>query len=150
MEGLRESLTSYFDPGDTAARKISNTACTLDFATNIEGGEVRVNYYTIDPPRYRGKALKKHWEVLGLYDQGFSVHLSFGYTPNELSAAGVTEEELRLLKSDDEGLSWTEVPCDVLSDVNRVKTRHPQTSLSLWAIAGSKAAIPPGAWQAYE
>lgn len=123
------------------------TANSIAFASNSVDGNVNTKLFATHPPGVLTPnlyiPLGKYWEIKGLSGSSFSAQLAFGYTDAELNAVSITDESLlKLYKSGDGGINWTEVPSTVNQAQNRIESAVGQTELSLWAIAASPAGTP--------
>lgn len=122
--------------GDTAPALSGTASMAVDFSSNSAPGRLTMARYNAMPPG-RTNDLSGYWIVSGLHDSTFGVALTFNYDPSAVSAAGLSESDLRLIRSMDGGRTWTEVASVVDADLNTIRTASAQATLGMWAISAA-------------
>lgn len=112
----------------------TNTDCKIRFLTNDQEADHTVEKKNGAPPDIGSTpALEKYW-IIDPFPGNFTATVYFSYTDDELSAAGLSESFLRLVRKE-EGI-WTEEPCVINESENVIQTESPISSFSTWAVVG--------------
>jgi hypothetical protein len=119
----------------------SNTDCKIQFVTAIGGTKIISVTRNSGAPSNIGSALVpgKYWTIQLLPGSlgTFTAHPIFSYTDLELSTAGMSEANLKLIRRPASGDAWTEVTATINTTANTIQPAATVTSFSEWAIATS-------------
>lgn len=135
--------------GDPAPLTFPDSGVTIDFASNDSPSTVTVTTKYDQPTLFDFDAPLFVWDINGPPSGTFSAHLVFTYLDEQLADAGISEDEINLYRSDDNGATWSRVGAIVDTVANTITTANPQDSFSLWAIFGHGVLSAPK-WERYE
>lgn len=122
--------------GDTAPVASATAAMAVDFSGNSAPGRLSMARYDAMAPG-RSSDVPGYWIVSGLNESTFSVVLTFSYDPATVAAAGLSDANLRLIRSTDGGRTWAEVASVVDAEANTIRTASAQTALGMYAISAA-------------
>jgi len=129
------TATCHIAASSVSTYDYSNTDCKIRFLTNDQTADHQVEKKSGLPPSIGSTpALSKYW-IIDSFPGTFTATVIFSYSDMELTAAGLSESSLRLLRKEGAGL-WTEVSSTVNASENTIQTASPVSSFSSWAIAG--------------
>jgi hypothetical protein len=132
-----EPTTGTISLGDTPEADAGDTGVTYDFSANDTVFDLEVETMIGNPPGLTN-AMPRYWRIDAPGSGTFSTRLTFTYLEADRWKARLDENTLRLMKSDDGGASWMEIPAAFDPVSNETTTINEQTSFSLWAIAGDE------------
>lgn len=114
---------------------ISLEGLDFTFTSNQQAGTLSVIYYPGSPPNPGNVIfLNGYWDITASMPNGtFSAEVTFPYTDEHVSEAGLSEQDLNVFYSDDGGQTWleaTRIGGDPVANTITIQTDH----FSLWAI----------------
>ncbi|MCE5231296.1 hypothetical protein LLG95_17095 [bacterium] len=132
----RAAETVSIGTGDTAPVLSATASMGIDFSANSIAGQLTMAHYNAMAPG-RTSDVPGYWIVSGLAESTFGVVLTFNYDPAAVTAAGLSESNLRLIRSTDGGRTWSEVAAVVDEGANTIRTASAQSSLGMYAISAA-------------
>lgn len=126
----------------------SNLKCRIKWNSVNQDSTSTVELMTGTPPGLGSRVTLGRWWVISPYPGTFSAQPIFSYTDAELTAAGLTWSQLKVLKQDGAG-PWAEVSKTVDTTRKTVTVSTAQSSFSNWVLAGP---APAGVddWKSFE
>lgn len=135
-------------PSDTITIPVGNsppvtfayTGVTMDFLSNTVAGDVTVDVM-LDPilcPMPRTSS-DWYWYIYGLESSSFQVYMTFSYSDEEISAAGLDESNLTIWRGDSiysyGGGGPRQLDTYLNTTANTIRTVYPQTEFGSFYIA---------------
>ncbi len=110
-------------------------------------GNISVTKVNSIPPGLSGfLTLPYHWIINGMAGKSFSASVTFDYELSELQAIGLLENNIKIFRSDDNGVTWSQFN-PTIDYINHKATLDNVTQFSLWAVGGINSSV--GSWNLY-
>ncbi|HIE28917.1 TPA: hypothetical protein EYP66_16710 [Candidatus Poribacteria bacterium] len=141
VSGVPLETTKLLDGADPRPIIFDVTGVAIQFdviKSSGFAGEVTVKRYDIPPPDVPGPDVLPHyWEIISDAGGAFSATLSFNYTDEEITGAGLNEARLKIGKYNE--MAWKTMPTTRDPANNTLSTTI--SDFSIWAI-GYEGSLP--------
>lgn len=137
LSGVSGTITTTRPLSNISSMNIAGLGATITTASNM--GSTTITRGHTQQGSVSNKSILRYYDISPTNNTGLNATLTFQYNVNELN--GITESNLRLFKSTDNGMSWTNMGGTV-NTTNKTVTLSGISGFSRWTLGDVNSPLP--------